>query len=93
MESYTLSITEDTELTVNVTRGFQGFHAAGYLTAIHDGDTEDYGHRNETHYIDYCLTEVVAHEALRVVGNYPLLSDDWDVWGALVDILPECECD
>lgn len=94
MASYTLPITDTTDVTVSVTRSTQGFHAAGYLTATHeDGSTEDYGHLNSTHYIDYCLSEVVAHEAIRLTGNYPRLSDDWNVWEALNDILPECVCE
>lgn len=93
MATYTIPVTDNTDVTIHVDRGFQGLHAAGYLTTKHDDGTEDYGHTRDTHYIDYCLTEVVAHEALRVVGNFPRLSDDWNVWEALEGILPECECD
>ena len=94
MATYTLPLTDDTEVTILTENGFQGIHAHGFLTATHeDGSTEDYGHRNSTHYIDYCITEAVAHEAIRITENYPRLSDDWNVWEALEGILPECECD
>ena len=94
MTSYILPITDDTEVTVTVTDSFQGLHASGYLTATHeDGSSEDFGHLNSTHYIDYCLTDVVALEAIRLTGNYPRLSDGWNVWEALSDVLPECVCE
>ena len=94
MATYTLPITDDTDVTVSVTRSSQGYHAAGYLTATHeDGSTEEFGELDSTHYIDYCLTEVVAHEAIRIAHNYPRLSDGWNVWEGIGDILPECVCE
>lgn len=94
MTVYTLPITDDTDVTVSVTRSSQGYHAAGYLTVTReDGGSEDFGERGSMHYIDYCLTEVVAREAIRVVGNFPRLSDGWNVWEALDGILPECVCE
>ena len=94
MSTYTLPLTDHVEVTISVSRSSHGFHASGYLTATHgDGSIEYFGHRKSTHYIDYCLTEVVAREAILVTENYPRLSDSWNVWEVLPGSLPECECD
>ena len=94
MAIYTIPLNDYTEVTIYTAAGFQGIHASGHLTATHeDGSTEDYGHRDPLHYVDYCLTEVVAHEVIRIMGNYPSLSDDWNVWESLEGVLPDCECD
>ena len=94
MTTYALPITDTHEAIVYVTPSAQGYHAHAEIAATHkDGTTETYGGRDGTHYVGYCLTEAVAHEALRIVSNYPKLSDLWNVWESLPTGLPECECE
>lgn len=92
--AHTVSITDTDSVTVYTRPSWFGVDAYGEMVrTLPDGSTETYGQTEATDFQGYCVTEVVGVLSIRVAGNFPRLSDGWNVWENMPNGLPECECD
>lgn len=88
MSTYDIEISDTESVTVTIEPAAQG--ARGY-SILFNADADVIAETASTHYLGYCIREIIAKEIFAVLVVTP---DDFNVWEILdcADI-PECPCE